>query len=90
MRHEVYPGIRALPGGCVSGRVFAELSDAELERLDRYEGQAYERLLCALADGSRAWTYVVRGPWLSKLSDEPWDLEVFRERHAPHFGVHWR
>ncbi len=41
----------------VPGSVF-EISDAELERADGYEVDAYKRVLASLASGLSAWVYV--------------------------------
>lgn len=44
-------------GSRVEGTVF-EIDDAELERADRYEGEAYRRIEVTLASGTTAWVYV--------------------------------
>ena len=41
----------------VAGAVF-EITDAELDRADAYEVDAYRRVLAPLASGTRAWVYV--------------------------------
>ena len=41
----------------IPGTVF-ELSDAELQHADRYEIEAYKRVMVDLESGRRAWAYV--------------------------------
>ncbi len=41
----------------VQGMVF-EITDAELERADAYEVDAYKRVSAKLASGRQAWVYV--------------------------------
>lgn len=48
------------PGARIDGTVF-ELTQAELEAGDRYEVDAYSRVVLALESGRRAWVYVGTG-----------------------------
>jgi len=54
--HDTYTIIQPQSGARVAGRVY-EVSAAELERLDAYEGNAYLRVSVTLVSGTRAWVY---------------------------------
>lgn len=77
-----YPGVVAAPGAQVAGRLYLDVSAADIARLDAFEGAEYRRdaLQVMLADGEAvsAWTYL----WLDsqRLSGQPWQSEAFRLR----------
>jgi gamma-glutamylcyclotransferase (GGCT)/AIG2-like uncharacterized protein YtfP len=88
-----YPGIVAMAGERIAGRLYLEVGPDDMARLDAFEGAEYRRdaLPVALASGAtvNAWTYV----WLDhgRLSDAPWLSEAFRlreflETYAPGTG----
>lgn len=80
----VYPAVVEAAAGEVAGILYAGLDAAELERLDIYEGDLYERREVAVCVGpvlARAATYVLRPELRHHLSDEPWDLERFWREH---------
>lgn len=88
-----YPGIVALSGERIAGRLYLEVGPDDMARLDAFEGAEYRRdaLPVVLAGGATvsAWTYV----WLDhgRLSDAPWLSEAFRlreflETYAPGTG----
>ncbi len=88
-----YPGIVAMPGERVEGRLYLDVSPDDMARLDAFEGAEYGRyaLPVVLASGATvsAGTYV----WLDhgRLSDAPWQSEAFRlreflETYAPGTG----
>jgi gamma-glutamylcyclotransferase (GGCT)/AIG2-like uncharacterized protein YtfP len=84
MRERVYPAIVRHAGGRVAGLVYAGLSSAELDRLDHYEGEFYERRVLALfAGGARieAHAYVLRSEHRHRLSSDTWDLDAFIRDH---------
>ncbi|TDS18991.1 gamma-glutamyl AIG2-like cyclotransferase [Maribacter caenipelagi] len=43
----------------IKGQVYT-LSHQELQKADRYEGEAYERIQIQLASGKNAWTYIAK------------------------------
>ena len=54
--HQTYRILLPKPGATVQGLVF-EVSDAELKKLDHYEGAAYQRVSATLVSDTRAWIY---------------------------------
>ncbi|MCB1956870.1 MAG: gamma-glutamylcyclotransferase [Rhodocyclaceae bacterium] len=78
---EDYPAIVPSAGGCVAGRLYSDVRDAAWERLDRFEGNQYQRqrVRVVLADGSPcdAWTYVFRPAYQGLLLPGDWDFAAF-------------
>lgn len=84
IQDRVYPAIVPAAGGDVPGLLYPGLDPAELERLDVYEGEIYERrAIEVLVDGASvaACTYVLRPEHHHRLSQDPWDLELFVREH---------
>ncbi|MFN8454061.1 MAG: gamma-glutamylcyclotransferase family protein [Anaerolineae bacterium] len=52
----VYPIVRSEPGGVVEGRLL-QVTPAELQLIDRYEGATYRRVRVRLVSGREAWVY---------------------------------
>jgi gamma-glutamylcyclotransferase (GGCT)/AIG2-like uncharacterized protein YtfP len=81
VRGQDYPGLRAAPGGLVSGRVYRDVDAAAWARLDAFEGVEYERIdvIVTRADGStlQAQAYRFRGEFVDRLLPPPWDVEAF-------------
>jgi gamma-glutamylcyclotransferase (GGCT)/AIG2-like uncharacterized protein YtfP len=81
VRRQAYPGILAAPGAATPGRVYADVDAGSLRRLDRFEGDLYERrrVSVSVAGGEclAAETYVVPATRRHCLSAEPWDIERF-------------
>ena len=84
-RHPVigtaYPGMVAHAGQQVQGVLYLDLPPSAWPRLDRFEGDEYERRIVEvnLADGTLqpAWTYVFRDELASRLDKGDWDFERF-------------
>ena len=84
-RHPVigaeYPGMVARAAHQVCGVLYLDLPPAAWPRLDRFEGEEYERRIVevALADGTvtRAWTYVFRDELSARLGEGDWDFARF-------------
>lgn len=84
-RHPVigaeYPGMVARAGHQVRGVLYRDLPPAAWPRLDRFEGDEYERRIVevSLADGTRtrAWTYVFRDDFAARLGEGDWDFARF-------------
>lgn len=78
---EVYPGIFPSPRDSVDGLLYEGLTLRAWERLDRFEGEMYERqeVEVELESGriQTALTYVVRPGFRHRLSDSPWSLDEF-------------
>jgi gamma-glutamylcyclotransferase (GGCT)/AIG2-like uncharacterized protein YtfP len=81
----VSPAVLPAPGAMTDGIVYAGLDAAAVARIDRFEGELYERraLSVALASGAHceAFVYVLRPEHFALATDADWDLEAFRERH---------
>ncbi len=64
VRGEAYPAIVAKPNGLVKGIVYEDISQAELDALDAYEGDEYGRIRVCVeteADQIQVWVYVWAG-----------------------------
>lgn len=89
LRGEVYPGIVALGGSCVTGLVYFDISPTALHYLDQFEGTEYQRTRVTAVgeDGEciAAETYVLTPQAAALLSDEDWNLEDFVTRDKPLF-----
>ena len=55
--HHVYTIIQPWAGGTVDGFVF-DIGTDELDQLDNYEGDAYQRVSARTISKTRAWVYV--------------------------------
>ena len=68
-------------GHLVRGVLYLDLPPAAWPRLDRFEGEEYERRVVevALADGTvtRAWTYIFRDAFAARLGEGDWDFARF-------------
>ena len=83
---EVYPGIVPRRGASTPGRLYHDVTEAELEHLDRFEGEQYRRervVVQSRRQAVEAWTYVVVPQHRSALSQRPWDPEWFCENVLP-------
>jgi gamma-glutamylcyclotransferase (GGCT)/AIG2-like uncharacterized protein YtfP len=101
VRHADYPGILPVPGSTVRGTFVTGLTDADIWRLDIFEGSEYRRdqvkcrILTKVGDESgegneegeevEAETYVWTSP-ASELDDEEWDFAEF-QREKMRFWV---
>jgi gamma-glutamylcyclotransferase (GGCT)/AIG2-like uncharacterized protein YtfP len=86
---EVYPAIAAQPGGAVAGVVYFDLSSAAMSRLDRFEGDLYQRevavVICDHGESIDTHTYVISTGCVHKLSDDDWSYEDFMAKHKQLF-----
>lgn len=84
VKNEHYPGVVAETGGLVSGIVYHDISAESWQRLDRFEGEMYERrpVRVCYADGTEAMVdcYVVRPEFSHRLSSTEWDFAAFLQR----------
>lgn len=89
IRGEEYPGITPAPGFEVSGLVCRDLSPDAWARLDRFEGDMYERreVTVMLAGGEHlpAQTYVIRDRFRDCLEPLAWSLEDFLQNGKTRF-----
>jgi gamma-glutamylcyclotransferase (GGCT)/AIG2-like uncharacterized protein YtfP len=89
LRDAVFPALVPAPGETTAGVLFEGLDAKLLARLDRFEGEPYERLLLrvVLESGAEceAFVYVLRRERRALLSDEPWEEAAFRTRHLARY-----
>lgn len=82
----VYPGAIEEAGAEIRGIVYRDLDEAALRRLDRFEGETYERRrVTVTCDGdlteTLAYAYVVARQHQGSLDRRPWNPERFRRDH---------
>jgi predicted cupin superfamily sugar epimerase/gamma-glutamylcyclotransferase (GGCT)/AIG2-like uncharacterized protein YtfP len=81
---EVYPAVVPESGAETPGLVYFGLTDADIQRLDRFEGEFYDRrIVTTLTDDGRdilAECYVARRDHRDQVTSEPWDAEGFVAR----------
>ena len=70
--HEVYSILQPHPDSVVEGMLY-EVSAEELERLDAYEGDAYQRVSVRLLSKTRAWAYMENPKSSFRIHIEPPD-----------------
>ena len=84
-----YPGITPEAGVRTPGRLYSGLDGDALERLDAFEGDLYARreVNVVSEDGApaSAFAYVIEPGSRALLTEDTWELEVFRERHGDEF-----
>ncbi len=82
---EIFPAIvEGDQRDLVAGVLYAGLDDRAWSRLDRFEGDLYERRRVRIA-GREACTYVLAGAWRHRLGADPWDPVVFARDHLDAF-----
>lgn len=85
VRDAVYPGVVERPGARTTGRVFFDVDERTLARLDRFEDWLYERRrVCVKREGGEAvWAdaWIVPAHYASELDERPWDPEHFQREH---------
>lgn len=87
VRNATYPGIITAAGARTDGKIYLNLTDTELRRLDQYESDLYDRcLLSPQLDAGRtceAWVYVIPEHHRHHLSEAPWDPITWRPKNLP-------
>jgi len=79
-----YPALVEESGSQVQGSLYSGVTQAELTRLDDYEGELYERRSLRVWVGTRAldaFTYLLRREYRALLSAELWELADFEREH---------
>jgi gamma-glutamylcyclotransferase (GGCT)/AIG2-like uncharacterized protein YtfP len=89
VRDEMYPGIIPEEGSSVEGKVYFDIDDIFWSRLDRFEGEYYERRVVEVRiDKDKqvvAFTYVIREKYKNILSGEQWDIQRFEREEIGNF-----
>lgn len=96
-RHPVrghdYPAMIPAAGHQVVGRLYLDVPEPAWPRLDRFEGDAYERheVLVTLADGTwhRAWTYLLKASLAGQLDEGDWDEARFEHEGKARFTARY-
>jgi len=94
VRGAVYPAAREQGGGSIAGLLYLDVGAAALTRLDRFEGELYERRSVRVMrdDGasSAAQVYVVPPARYGRLEPRAWDVEQFRREHLASYVARCR
>lgn len=81
LRGQTFPAMVAEDLARVDGRVYYDVDESALARLDVFEGDYYQRCSVSVntSNGTRleAQAYVLRDVYLSLLADWGWDFEHF-------------
>ncbi len=89
-----YPGLIPCPGAHAHGRIYFGLTEAELKRLDAFEGEFYERIpISAIPRSERteaaAWAYCFREGHRHRLESGEWTFERYRQRQSGVQPLDW-
>lgn len=78
---EDYPAITADRESAVDGLVYLDVPGSAWDRLDRFEGEMYERRKVTVAMNSQtvlsADTYVIHPLYLDRLGQSEWNFDAF-------------
>ena len=89
VRDEDYPGMVAARGTSVAGRLYLDVGEPALQRLDAFEGEAYERIAVQvqLAEGRAldAWVYRVKPEFAAQLLAGEWSPATFEREGKARF-----
>jgi gamma-glutamylcyclotransferase (GGCT)/AIG2-like uncharacterized protein YtfP len=81
VKDEQYPGVVPSDGSSVEGIVYHGISPAVWLRLDRFEGEMYDRCPVTVLheNGAEAqvYCYVFKQEFRQHLTDEEWDFKIF-------------
>ena len=78
IKNEIFPALIPATGSdCVHGLVYMDVGDSELDMLDHFEGEYYQRRMisCRTIENKSlpAWVYVFRKLYANRVIDQPWD-----------------
>ena len=83
VRGSEYPGIIRMDRSSVAGKLYWDLDEHAMEKLDEFEGERYERVIVHvdMSDGDKAeaWAYAIKDDCRDSLSEEPWDFDRFMQ-----------
>jgi gamma-glutamylcyclotransferase (GGCT)/AIG2-like uncharacterized protein YtfP len=84
---QTYPAAIPIEGGCMTGVLWHDLSDADWQALDRFEGEEYRRVLVHVMreDGGRYPAYVYQWLDVQRIGDHDWSQEDFNAQHREDF-----
>jgi hypothetical protein len=88
-RGRTYPGLRRRSWTSTPGTLWRGIDDASAARLDRFEGELYERRALPVRAGAgvtvTAQVYVTSDVLLGELSSEPWEKARFARESLAEF-----
>ena len=92
---EVYPAlIPAADAAAVEGRLYFDIDAADLQRLDQFEGQYYQRqeAICRLEGDTtaKAQVYVFRSEFRYLVDTGEWDVKEFAAKGLDDFLSHYQ
>lgn len=94
VKGEHFPALMPDEKGRVEGVVYRAISNTAWNRLDRFEGEMYERRLVQIELGKggtlSAGTYVVRPAFLDQLCQCDWDFSDFIRNGKASFQKHYK
>lgn len=95
VRGQDYPGLAAAGADAVvAGRLYLDVDEAPLARLDAFEGAEYERVTVTvrLADGRReaAFCYLFRAAFAGRLFPGDWNPVAFEAEGKARFVAAYR
>lgn len=90
VRHDVYPVVfRSQNGDDVEGLVYLDVTEADIKRLDAFEGEFYDRQdHTVVVEGRRelvAAVYVLKDCYRDLIDHVEWDPQWFAAEGLPHF-----
>lgn len=89
LRDRAYPGLLPTSGASTPGLLYTGLTGKEILRLDRFEGEEYERVLRAVCLGRggslAAWCYRLRDDFLCLALPRTWRLKNFLDQNLSRF-----
>lgn len=89
IHQQTYPGLKADPGSQVKGVLVHDLSAADLETLDQFEGSSYcrESVSVSVEDGRKyqCVVYQIHPRFQHILTDQSWEPEIFENRYLKDF-----
>lgn len=80
----VYPALVPAADATAHGLLLSGVTPEERERLDDFEGQAYELRPVPMTDGRYAWAYVWRD---GEVLEEDWDAADFADQHLTAYAA---
>ncbi|ADW18277.1 AIG2 family protein [Desulfobulbus propionicus DSM 2032] len=94
VQDEQYPGVVVDPAGVVAGMVYHTISPDNWKRLDRFEGEMYDRrpVTVRYADGCEAVVdcYLFRPEFAHRLTATEWDFAAFLHDGKQQFHQQYR
>ncbi|HCL27784.1 MAG TPA: gamma-glutamylcyclotransferase [Candidatus Latescibacteria bacterium] len=93
LRGETYPGLVEEEGVATDGVLWRDIGDDDLQRLDTFEGEWYERRTVWVvvgADQVQAETYVLIRTQQHRVSRRSWSRNRFESRYLQNFLANYK